>query len=550
MLAFINTFSYIPVVLCFVAILALAVVIFKNKTDSDFFVLKLFFLIVLITGLICSLILKNSSILAVFLFIALILLIPVQNSKKKPEADDVLKTKTEPELSASDQEEKTDSDPLAEIVNAELLETSRDFLISLSSCFTEKEGLLQLLDKVNESVIKETAADGGVILLIDEFEDLISVKNLKGTFPPPYKLDPNLPHKIARVETNFRFAQFPLNETIFGITASSGKAELITDPASDPRIFQNEPEDFLKCGSYIFVPMLVKDVVIGVLSLARKPENPVFSEQDFTKAKFLTDFASAAVQNIFSYQEIIEHRELIQESTIACKLQKTMQPKNTHSIPGANFGFFFNGVEGVCGDYFDIIPCRKDRISFVLGDIAGKGMNSLLVMVMLRAILQLIVNTTKNAGTILTWANRGITGKINIDHFASMTLVNYNPPEKKLEIASAGNSPVLLYHSDTKQIEDVTVFADPIGVDKLTEYTYKEFVVNSGDIVILYTDGLLESVNSESKQYGVENIRKLITENASLKAQDIATKIKKNHKEFCGSVNQHDDQTLILIKIE
>ncbi len=550
MLAFINTFSYIPVVLCFVAILALAVVIFKNKTDSDFFVLKLFFLIVLITGLICSLVLKNSSILAVFLFIALILLIPVQNSKKKPEADDVLKTKTEPELSASDQEEKTDSDPLAEIVNAELLETSRDFLISLSSCFTEKEGLLQLLDKVNESVIKETAADGGVILLIDEFEDLISVKNLKGTFPPPYKLDPNLPHKIARVETNFRFAQFPLNETIFGITASSGKAELITDPASDPRIFQNEPEDFLKCGSYIFVPMLVKDVVIGVLSLARKPENPAFSEQDFTKAKLLTDFASAAVQNIFSYQEIIEHRELIQESTIACKLQKTMQPKNTHSIPGANFGFFFNGVEGVCGDYFDIIPCRKDRISFVLGDIAGKGMNSLLVMVMLRAILQLIVNTTKNAGTILTWANRGITGKINIDHFASMTLVNYNPPEKKLEIASAGNSPVLLYHSDTKQIEDVTVFADPIGVDKLTEYTYKEFVVNSGDIVILYTDGLLESVNSESKQYGVENIRKLITENASLKAQDIATKIKKNLKEFCGSVNQHDDQTLILIKIE
>ena len=193
------------------------------------------------------------------------------------------KTKTEPELSASDQEEKTDSDPLAEIVNAELLETSRDFLISLSSCFTEKEGLLQLLDKVNESVIKETAADGGVILLIDEFEDLISVKNLKGTFPPPYKLDPHLPHKIARVETNFRFAQFPLNETIFGITASSGKAELITDPASDPRIFQNEPEDFLKCGSYIFVPMLVKDVVIGVLSLARKPENPVFSEQDFTR---------------------------------------------------------------------------------------------------------------------------------------------------------------------------------------------------------------------------------------------------------------------------
>ena len=546
MLALFDTFSYIPIALCFIVIIILAIVTIKNNKNSA---LKILFLFVLLTGLICSLILNNTGLLSLFLFIALILLIPIQNIKEGNNPANTEK-ELEQEMSISDSVESTQSDPVSEIVSTQLLESAKDFMIFLSNCFNEKEGLLQLLDKINESVIKETAADGGAILLIDEFEDLISVKNLKGTFPPPYKLDSNLPHKIARVETSFRFAQFPLNETIFGITASSGKAELITDPTADPRIFQNEPEDFLKCGSYIFIPMLVKDTVIGVLSLARKPETTVFTEEDFAKAKLLTDFASAAIQNIFSYQEIIEHRELIQESTIACKLQKTMQPKNTHSIPGANFGFFFNGVEGVCGDYFDIIPCRKDRISFVLGDVAGKGMNSLLVMVMLRAILQLIVNTTKDAGTILTWANRGITGKINIDHFASLSLVNYNPIEKKIEIASAGNSPVLLFHNDTKEIENVTVFADPIGVDKLTEYTHKEFAVNSGDIVILYTDGLVESINSDSRQYGVESIKKLVADNASSKAQDISAKIKKNLKEFCGTTNQHDDQTLILIKIE
>ncbi len=546
MLAIFDNFSYIPIVLCFIVIIILAILTIKNKKNS---VLKILFLFVLLTGLICSLVLHNTGLLSLFLFIALILLIPIQNSKEAEFSDN---DEEEPgqDTVVSDSEETSQSDPVSEIVSTQLLESAKDFMVSLSNCFNEKEGLLQLLEKINGSVIKETAADGGAILLIDEFEDLISVKNLQGTFPPPYKLDSNLPHKIARVEANFRFAQFPLNETIFGITASSGKAELITDPISDSRIFQNEPEEFLKCGSYIFIPMLVKDTVIGVLSLARKPETPVFTEQEFAKAQLLTDFASAAIQNIFSYQEIIEHRELIQESTIACKLQKTMQPKNTHTIPGANFGFFFNGVEGVCGDYFDIIPCRKDRISFVLGDVAGKGMNSLLVMVMLRAILQLIVNTTKDAGTILTWANRGITGKINIDHFASLSLVNYNPIEKKIEIASAGNSPVLLFHNDTKEIENVTVFADPIGVDKLTEYTHKEFAVNSGDIVILYTDGLVESINSESRQYGVESIKKLVLDNASSKAQDISTKIKKNLKEFCGSTNQHDDQTLILIKIE
>ena len=283
---------------------------------------------------------------------------------------------------------------------------------------------------------------------------------------------------------------------------------------------------------------------------ARKFESPKFNETDFSNAQILTDFASCAIQNVFSYQEIAEHSELTKESEIACQLQKNMHAKTSFTIPGASFGCFFTGTEGVCGDYFDVIPCRKDRIAFVLADVAGKGMNSLIVMVMIRAIMQLVVNTQKTAATILTWTNRGITGKINIDHFASLVLANYDSENKKVQIATAGNAPGLIYHESTKEIEALQITSDPIGVDKATVYTDIEFPVEPGDIIVLYTDGLVEAVDANSRQYGVDNIKRLIKENASLKATDISTKIKKNLKEFCGSAKQHDDQTLLVIKIQ
>ena len=528
-------------------IFSLITIITKKKSNDDI-KFEIAACIVILAGAVLLFVTSNFLFFGVSIFIYSVLTF-FAGKKSKPVEEEI---ENEP-LEAVQEVEEPVFDPEEDAekqMQNEVLKAGRDFMVKASESFSDSDGLLKLLDTINKSVIDITKSDGGAILLIDEFDDIITVKTFTGTFPPPYQLPQDLPHKIARVETSFRFAQFPLGETIFGIAATTGKAELITDPLNDSRIFQNEPEDFLKLGSYIIIPMIVKGTVIGVLALARKFESPKFNETDFSNAQILTDFASCAIQNVFSYQEIAEHSELTKESEIACQLQKNMHAKTSFTIPGASFGCFFTGTEGVCGDYFDVIPCRKDRIAFVLADVAGKGMNSLIVMVMIRAIMQLVVNTQKTAATILTWTNRGITGKINIDHFASLVLANYDSENKKMQIATAGNAPGLIYHESTKEIEALQITSDPIGVDKATVYTDIEFPVEPGDIIVLYTDGLVEAVDANSRQYGVDNIKSLIKENANLKATDISTKIKKSLKEFCGSAKQHDDQTLLVIKIQ
>lgn len=553
-----NTFSFVSLIFTVLVILVIFILkILISKRTGVNCASALVGLVIYVLGVALSIVFKKLDLLLIFTPISLVMVlfqhfITLSAYGSSKEEDD--------NFSFANDENSTETEisvDLSEATNEELLETddslldvSRDFLIHAAKAFSEDSGLDKLLEYINASIIEETKADGGAILLLDDFDDIIAVKSFKGEFPPPYCIPADIPHKIVRVETNFRFAQFGLSDNIFGIVAKSGKAELITDPLNDSRMYQNEPEEFLRLGTYIFVPLKLKDTVIGVVSLARKFGSEPFTEAEFKAAKVLTSFASSAVNSVYAFHEIVEHSELTREAELACKLQKNLHPKLLPAIPSVTIGNYFNTAEGVCGDYYDVIPSRKDRISFVLADVAGKGMNSLMIMIMLRAILRLVVNTTQSAATILSWANRGISNESTIDHFASLALINYDSTTGKIQFATAGTTPVYIYSAETKEIKKVSSPSEPIGVEKTTQYVDNEADVKSGDIIVMYTDGLVETVNESGVPYTAGKLTQLIAQNSNLSGKEIANLVKSDIKKFSGSAHQHDDQTLLVIKIQ
>ncbi|ULQ60145.1 PP2C family protein-serine/threonine phosphatase [Brucepastera parasyntrophica] len=431
-----------------------------------------------------------------------------------------------------------------------LISLGKEFLAQVSESISGEVNIVRLVDFINDELIKNTAADGGVFFLVDDFDDIISSKSFKGSFPPPYKLPEDLPHKPVRVETNFRYIQFNVGETIFGEVAANGEPVLVEDGQTDERIYTNGPEEFLQTGSYIFVPVMVKARVVGVLGLARLPGKEPFTQDDFRTARVLAEYSGAAINNIYTFQEVLEHAELEREAGTASHIQKTLQPKRLPDLPEIGFGSFFTPAKGVCGDYYDIILARRDRISIVIGDVAGKGINSSIVMIMIRSILQLVTNTTKTAATILDWINKGITGKIDMDHYASLTLINYRPEDHSMEYASAGHQPMLLWKAESGTIEKVHQKTDPIGVERTSVYSDLKLTVGKGDIIILFTDGLVEALDKNGRQYGINSLSKIVTENNGLSAKDLAAMVKQNIQEFVGSASIHDDQTLVVVKIK
>lgn len=432
-----------------------------------------------------------------------------------------------------------------------IIAVNKDLITKVSTFFSSENSMENFLDYSNNLISERVAADGCVILMADDFDNVLAVKSFKGTFPPPYKLPDDLPHKPLRVETNLRFAQFPLQENIFGEIATAGEPVLVQDSIKDPRVYQNGPEEFLKCGSYIFVPIKQQEGIAGIIALARTPEKAKFTKEDLETAEILTDAVSNAMKPLYSFLNYAEHKDLTQGGDIATGIQKSLIPSKLPVIPGIGIGCFTNPAENVCGDFYDVVVSRKDRISFIVADVAGKGLTSLTVMLMIRAILRLIVNTNQSAATILNWANRGICNEtIKIDHFASVALVNYNSITKEAQISTCGNNTVLLYKASERKIDTISMMSQPMGVDKEIEYGEQNLKLESGDILAVCTDGVIESLDDFGVQYSADKLKKVISAHANDSAKNISNRVKDDLKKFIGSSQQYDDTSLLVIKVE
>lgn len=548
-----TSYAIVYISLFCIAFISLAIsiliTVIKIRNTAKVSFISYFSLAAVIFACIYTAIHPGTVVFAVLILFATALLIPycVMLAFGKP--------KEETKIEQQPQIEETKPEAIIEDIQPDkidLIEKGRAFVTLASDSFSDKDGMQNLLDTINKTCTEITKADGAAVLMVDEFDDIISVKSFNGEFPPPYKLPDDLPHKPLRVSTSFKYAQFPLRDNIFGEIATAGKAELIAVPAVDDRIYENGPEDFLKLGSYIFIPLRLrgKDIVIGLLALSRNPGKDPFSDEEFGWAQTLAGFAESALKTTISFRQYTEKQELTKEADIASEIQTSLLPKKLPPLAGLTIGTYTQHTPGVCSDIYDVIPARQDRTSFVLMDVAGKGMNSLLVMTMIRAMLRLIVNTTQSAGTILSWANRGICSEMNLDHFASVALINFDPTKRRIQLATSGSVAVLRFNIQKGELEKISIVCEPLGVEKTISYRDIEFTANQGDIIICYTDGLLETLNAQGKQYPLASLGTIVKTNAKLQGKDIANMVKADIKKFIGNETLHDDQTLLVVKIQ
>lgn len=554
----IDSFIDVPLIISAIAailVIALLITIKLRNTGKVSFIFFLMAGIILVGSLYCYyeeqyIYFVFATILTQVVLFPYLIFKAFDNPKKREEKR---AAKRNAEIAASRDNDMVSKEVIAQIEekNQKLINTNKDLISKLSTFFSSDNSMENFLEYCNDLITERVTADGCVILIADDYDNTLAVKSFKGAFPPPYKLPDDLPHKPIRVETNLRFAQFQLKNNIFGDIFTAGEPVLIADSIKDPRVYQNGPEDFLRCGSYIFVPLKQKETVVGLIALARKPEKEPFTKADFDSAVILTDAISTTMKPLYSFLEYAEHAELSKDGSIATKYQKDLLPPKLPVIAGLQIGCFSNPVENVCGDFYDIIVSRRDKVSFVMSDVAGKGMNSLIVMIMIRAILRLAVNTNQTAATILSWANRGIClDSSKIDHFASVALINYNATTKEAEIATCGNNPVFVYTASDKSLKQISVPTEPMGVTKDTVYKDEVIHLNSGDILVTCTDGLLESLNENGVQYSIDNLKKVIIKNCNSAAKDITNRVKDDLKKYCGIAQQYDDQSLLVIKIQ
>ena len=211
---------------------------------------------------------------------------------------------------------------------------------------------------------------------------------------------------------------------------------------------------------------------------------------------------------------------------IAAEIQRTIIPKKLPQFPSLAIGAFTSPARGVSGDYYDVIRTREDRVVGVIGDVAGKGVSAALVMVMIRSILHLITNTNGTSppcSTGSTGASRARSTWTTTRPWARRRQHRHRRARVRQRVAPAPARvpPGQRYGGDHRHKERAHRRRE-----RSTTYQRKALRLSDGDIVVLYTDGIVEAMNEQGKQFGRKNLGQLIAQPQDLSPKDIVGRIK------------------------
>jgi len=243
------------------------------------------------------------------------------------------------------------------------------------------------------------------------------------------------------------------------------------------------------------------------------------------------------------------------ELNTAREIQAHLLPAKIPQLPGFDIYQAYSSAKEVGGDYFDFIPVDRENLGVVVADVSGKGIPGSMVMAQTRAVLRMLATGNPSASATLAQVNAIIARDIKRGMFVTMIYGVLNVRQKTLTVASAGHNPMVLFRARTGTVELVNPAGIALGFDKgpIFNRTIKEQTLQlyKGDQAVLYTDGVVEAMNEKREEFTDERFYKWVQANArDKKSRELVTGLLKELEAHRGRADQHDDITVVTIKVE
>lgn len=242
-----------------------------------------------------------------------------------------------------------------------------------------------------------------------------------------------------------------------------------------------------------------------------------------------------------------------QELAIARVVQETFLPSKVERLKGLDIAGVCIPAQDTGGDYYDMISLGSNRTALAIGDVSGKGIKAAFYMTFTKGVLHSLSAIILSPLELLNQLNRLFNENATRGTFISMIYGILEADRRMLTFARAGHNPILVVHEDGSS-EWLNSKGVGIGVSKgeqfirLTEEV--EYKIREGDVIVLYTDGITEMMDSGGRFYGEDRFKQLVNAIKKDDAQTILKKITGDVREFKGAAKQHDDMTLLVIKAD
>lgn len=252
-----------------------------------------------------------------------------------------------------------------------------------------------------------------------------------------------------------------------------------------------------------------------------------------------------------------EAEKEIQESRaqfeLAHEIQQRLYPVNTPADDHLDVAGISIPADttGAGGDYYDYLPMLNDKWGFVVGDVTGHGVGPAMIMAETRAYLRILARNRNDPGIILSRVNHVLCEDLDTERYVTLFLAVMDPETGQFSYASAGHTPGFLIGKDGTLRGTLKRTGVPLGMNPKGSYdTSANEPLESGDILVLTTDGIDETINSKEEFYGRKRIAETVAAHCDKSAQEIVDALLKSARDFADGEPQDDDLTVIILKVK
>ncbi|MBV9498885.1 MAG: SpoIIE family protein phosphatase [Acidobacteriaceae bacterium] len=367
------------------------------------------------------------------------------------------------------------------------------------------------------------------VLHVDQLSVLLC---RNGNFEPAYAIGPALATPVRALD------QAHVSSTPIFNSANDGRTP---DPQS--------PE--------LLLPLPGRTQLLGAMALGPKRSEEPYTPSDLRLLESVAVQAGLGLELSETAASLaaaaVERAHIAREMEIAREVQERLFPQSLPVVQGVGLAGSCRTVFGVGGDYYDAIELSDGRLGLAIGDVSGKGISAALLMASLRACLRTMTRTASGELTqLMAHMNRLIYEASAINRYATFFFGIFDPVARSFDYVNAGhNPPVLLRKSVSGSYERLRLDCGGPVIGLLPEACYEEgpLLLGPGDLLIAYTDGISEAMNSADEEWGEEAMIFVAQQSSDRTAEDIVKAIFAAADNFVGNAAQHDDMTVLVMKV-
>jgi serine phosphatase RsbU (regulator of sigma subunit)/anti-sigma regulatory factor (Ser/Thr protein kinase) len=304
-----------------------------------------------------------------------------------------------------------------------------------------------------------------------------------------------------------------------------------------------------EAGVELVVPLISQGELIGMLNLGRRLSDQPYSSDDRKLLEGLASQVAPAIrvaQLVRRQQAEAKERERIEhELRVASLIQQTLLPRQLPTLPGWEIEAYYRPAREVGGDFYDFIPLDGGRFGVVVGDVTDKGVPAALVMATCRSVLRANATSGATPGEILARANEILVADIPEGMFVTCLFAILDPLTGELDYANAGH--VLPYVQSANGVIELRATGMPLGLMPGMTYEEKKAILESGDVMLLSSDGLTEAHSPDREMLGVSRVIDTIAAHPG--GESLIGVVLSELDNWTGpDWEQEDDVTLVLVR--